>query len=149
LLMKPFVLIPALGAWLAGLWCLGNYRWTQAVLLDMMGLFIGAVCVFGSVALWLVASSNWPYFWEASFSAWNRDYYATSRSLMGRLGEVSRVLGYWGIVEWAAVAVALWMLLGPRRGLEPMTAAFYLGWFVQGNFLQRQAPYQVLPAVLL
>jgi hypothetical protein len=156
LLMKPFVLIPALGAWLAGLWCLDNSRWTKPVLLDMMGLFIGAVSVFGSAAGWLVVSSNWPYFWEASFSAWNRDYYATSGSLMHRLGEVARlpgqnggVLGYWGILEWVAMGVALWMLIGPRPGFRPMVAAFYLGWFVEGNFLQRQAPYQVLPAVLL
>jgi hypothetical protein len=156
LLMKPFVLIPALGAWLAGLWCLDNSRWTKAVLLDMMGLFMGAVCVFGSAALWLVLSSNWPYFREASFSAWNRDYYATSGSMMHRLGEVARlpgqnggVLGYWGILEWLAVGVAIWMFIGPRRSFRPMVAAFYLGWFVEGNFLQRQAPYQVMPAVLL
>jgi hypothetical protein len=158
LLMKPFVFIPALGAWLAGLWCLDNSRWTKGVLMDMMGLLIGAVCVFGSVTMWLVFSSNWPWFWEASFSTWNRDYYATSASLMQRLGDITRVLGYrrllgveigWGIVEWLAVGVSLWMLLGPRRGLDPIVAAFYLGWFVEGNFLQRQAPYQVLPAVLL
>jgi hypothetical protein len=131
------------------LWCLHHSPWTKAVLLDMMGLFMGAVCVFGSVAMWLVFSSNWPYFWEASFSTWNRSYYATSGSLIHRLREVTRVLGYWGILEWAAVAVALWTLLGRRQGLQPVVAAFYLGWFIEANFLQRQAPYQVLPAVLL
>jgi hypothetical protein len=156
LMMKPFVLIPALAAWLAGLWCLDKSRWTKAIVLDMMGLLIGAVCVFGTAATWLVLSSNWPDFWEASFSKWNRDYYTTSGSLLHRLAEVARLpgkkggaLGYWGILEWIAMGVALWMLLGPRQGVRPMVAAFYLGWFVEGNFLQRQAPYQVLPAVLL
>jgi hypothetical protein len=149
LLMKPFVLIPALGAWLAGLWCLANSRWTKAVLLDMMGLFVGAVCVFGFTALWLVASSNWPYFWEASFSTWNRDYYETSSSLLERLQKIAPLLGYWGTLEWLTVGMALWMLVWPREGFQPVVAAFYLGWFVESNFLQRQAPYQVLPAIML
>lgn len=154
-LFKPFALLPALGCWL-GLGRGEPGMTTEGPRRPPLGWAVfGAAIPAALTALWLAASGNWADFLEGTAGTWNRDYYRTSASGAERLRDVGVVLWPWALVQLLALPVAVAALIGrePRRsfavGCRPELAGCYLGWFFQAHFIQRQTPYQVLPAVLL
>lgn len=150
---KPFVVVPAVGCWLGAMatspgparsrW-LARGAWALA----------GALVPVAVTASWLQFSDNWPDFLAGVAGDWNRDYYLTSAGWSERVHNLVVVLWPWGLLQLVAVPAAVAGLVRhgrswPLVACRPEVAGCYLGWFLQAHFIQRQTPYQVLPAVLL
>lgn len=127
--------------------------------LSTLGILLGGLAVGALVVAWLRASGNWPYFVEAALGGWNRDYYDSSVDFAWRTKFLLTWFLGWSLVHAVAVPVAIIRLaMLPMAARDPadrfgrhqaLLAAFYLGWLLQATYLQRQFPYQHVPAVLL
>jgi hypothetical protein len=165
-LVKPFILTSAVPCLLlVMLWTLQalRKRETAAVLAaDVAGLLCGGLIVGAlSVAL-LVLGGDWAAFVHAAFGGWGSDYFRGFASLgLRSLKAFFGPLWPWSMLHLAAVPLALLILVRSVRrrlpgtaGREPegrlaLLAAFYLGWFFQANYVQRQFEYHLTPALLL
>jgi hypothetical protein len=130
----------------------------RRLLVDAAGLLTGALAIAALVIGWLVHSGNWPYFAEGALGGWNQDYYGSSPSWPSRCYKLFYWLWPWSLVHLLAVPVALFSIgralsagrrARPNQAAPALLGAFYLGWFVQANFMQRQLVYQVVPCVIL
>jgi hypothetical protein len=165
-LVKPFVafsavlcLLLAMGVAFRGLTGPGRLR---RLACDFAGVLAGGLLVGAASIGYLVVSGDWHAFLEASLSDWNWDYAQTSPGWSQRAVDV--VAGWlrpWSALHLAALPLAVCLIYravrsrgGPGAGVAeaarlPLLAAFYLGWFFEANFLQRQFEYHVLPVLLL
>lgn len=152
-LLKPFVIVPAVCCWLAGVALLGRGRrlpWARLGA-DLASVLFGVGVVLGLAALCLWQSDDMPYFVPAVLGPWNREYFETGSPWPLRLAKVVRQLYPWSLVHLAALPLAGYLVVRPpgASGRRVLLAAFYLGWFVQANFVQRQYDYQLVPPILL
>jgi len=157
--VKPFVLLPALAAWLAGAWLLARSpgRSIRLLAADGLGLLAGGLAAGALGVAWLKASGAWPYFLDILLD-WNREYYR-GRDVVGHLKKLPGYLWPWGLMHVAAVPVAAFRLvaaLAARRGAglppgwrQALLAALYLGWLGQVVGFQYGFYYQHVPAMLL
>jgi hypothetical protein len=123
------------------------------------GLLVGAASV---AALYL--TGDWHDFLAATLGGWNKDY--TGQSLDWGERTKNALLGWqypWKLVLYpVATPLACWLVVvalrnrpnpadadATGRARLPLLAAFFLGWFFQSNYLQKQFEYQVLPDLLL
>jgi hypothetical protein len=160
-LIKPFVAVPAAFVWLASLieiWPAG--RNPRKVFFAQSGsMILGGVLTAGLAAGWLVQSGNWPYFLDSVLGGYGAEYFRRSATLRERFETLATWLWPWSIVHLLALPFAMVAVsrLGNRfntqwlsLGLPPrLFAVFYLGWFLQGSFLQQHYMYHVVPSILL
>jgi hypothetical protein len=157
-LFKPFIIAPGGMCWLAGAAQCARRApqpWKR-LMMDGMGLVAGGVVMGGLWLGWLWWGGGWPYFWE-DFRIWGKDYYAESPDYIDRAKYVLAQFHYLGLIHVPAILLAIVAFgraffpstasTGTRRAA--LLAAFYLGWFLQANFLQFQFDYHVAPTVLL
>lgn len=159
--IKPFVLVPALGCWLVFVVLAVRSRSGHArlIFLDAMMLSLGGL-IAGALGLsWLWLTDNWSSFWATM--AWNREYLSESGNPIERTLQWPRRLWPWGLIQLLALPAALGNLalaikkstLGAPLKLDlirrALLAAFYLSWFLQANYLQKQHDYQLMPQTLL
>jgi hypothetical protein len=160
LAIKPFVLLPAASCWLVGMVVArrNNSSWRQ-LLEDSALCGVGVALIGAGLACWLYYSGNWPYFWQATLSNWNQDYYATSVDWIWRSRHLWTWFPGWSCIHLLAVPLAAWRVAGAtldrpkflsrQASNQALFGAFYLGWLLQAAYLQRQFPYQHVPPVLL
>jgi hypothetical protein len=165
--IKPFVVFPALGCWLAS--TIVMYRGdaprrVAGVVLDTGGLLLGGLLAGALGCAWLLASGAWPYFWETILHT-NRGYYTnlTAFPLLERIRHMLALLRPWGLVYFLTVPVTTlvlvrWLRSGTRAfpELSPqrtaalvLFAAFFAGWFLQVAFVQMHHEYVMAPVILL
>jgi hypothetical protein len=158
-LFKPFIALPGLLAWLASAVVVRRAEpmSSRRLIADAVGLLAGGLLMGALWQLWLVSQGSWHTLWH-NFADFSGDYYAISPGYLQRLPRVFLLLFPWGLLHLAAVPVAIVALarsllgrgpLSEACGAESLLAGFYLGWLVQGNFLQSQFPYHLLPTVFL
>jgi hypothetical protein len=159
--VKPFVAVPALACWLAGLALRGGRR---RALLDAGGLLAGGLLAGGLGLAWLAASGAWRPFWDIVLG-WNSEYAAVTYGRYPRhIALLLWALQFfpWSLVHVPAVVAALAALVRAVRGRgtvsaaspsRALLAAFYLGWLIQATLIQRSWDYvmvtTVFPAVVL
>jgi hypothetical protein len=165
-LIKPFVAFAALPCLLlttaVTLRDCGKPGRGARIAWDAAGVLAGGLLVGAAAVGVLLATGDWPAFLTAMLSDWNQDYYQSSPGLGRRVIDAfSKWLWPWTTLHAVAVPLALFLLVrGWRRATRdgaagadaarlPLLAAFYLGWFLQANFIQRQFEYHVLSALLL
>jgi hypothetical protein len=166
--IKPFVVFSAVPCLLVGLIpafrAMPRQRTVWRLTPDLAGLITGGASVGAASFGVLYGSGDWPEFLAATFAGWNRDY---ARLLPGwRTGTMAALLGWqwpWSVMLAVAVPVAFLLIGVELPGLSsatsgsrddshrsPLLAAFFLGWFVQANYLQiLNFEYHTLPTVLL
>lgn len=162
LLFKPFVVVPAAACWLIWANSLIGQRKSckRSPWVETACVVVGAVIVPGGACLGMMARGNWRAFLIDVFGPYNREYLSLSRGVLERLQCSVTWLLPWSLLHLVAVPLALATvipaLLSKRRARQmahdpgqTLLAAFYLGWFVQANFIQRQFDYHLLPALLL
>jgi hypothetical protein len=151
LLIKPFVLVPAAACWLASLIIVhhaANVR--RTVLVNTAWLIAGGVAAGAGTVAWLLASGNWPFFAESALGGYGAEYYARSPHLLLRLQKMVEWLWPWSLVHFLAVPFGIYCLASKKNEHRLfLLSAFYLGWFVQANFLQQHYMYHVVPVLLL
>jgi hypothetical protein len=159
-LIKPYVVVPGLLAWLASVALV--YRSGPGRLgplaRDAAGLLAGGLLMGAAWQGWLLVEGTWGSFWR-NYAEFRRDYFAYNLSWSVAVQAFLFKLLPWGLIHVLAIPVALWALLRaalqrrprPRPGLveEPLLAGLYLGWLFQASFLQHQFDYHLVPAVLL
>jgi hypothetical protein len=164
--MKPFVLVSAIPClllvWLPAFGGLRKRGALRRLACDAGGILAGGLLVGGAAVAALYLTGDWSEFLASTFGSWNKDYAALTDSWWGRT--VTAFVDWprpWKALHGLAIPVALlligrslWVRTRPadaaagwsRLGL---LAAFYLGSFLQANYLQIQFEYQTLPALLL
>jgi hypothetical protein len=160
ILIKPFAVIPCIGLWLVSLVTYSKpqtFNWNRW-LRDLAWCFLGGMTVTGLFVAWLIGSGNVLAFLDVALSNWNQEYFATSENWLWRSAHLFTWFWPWSLVHVLAIPVACLTLMQTirRRTDDSWTAsrrafiaALYLGWFFQATYLQRQFPYQQVPAVLL
>lgn len=156
--IKPHVVIPAFGAWLAGCWFIRSRR---GILCDAAWLLSGGVTAGALGIAWLVHSGSWPHFWE-TMREWNPGYFAAGRQLWTapRLFATAWRMWPWFALHLVAVPLATRVVCRevPRLSRNEMErslpsaallSVFYLGWLGQALFLQHLFDYVHVPAILL
>jgi hypothetical protein len=122
------------------------------------GLLVGAASV---AALYL--TGDWPDFLASTLGGWNRDYTGQSFDWWTQTKIAFFVWQWpWSAVYFVALPLAVWLIIAAVRGRPapaasdprdvlrlPLLAAFFLGWFFQSNYLQKQFEYQTMPDLLL
>jgi hypothetical protein len=131
--------------------------------MDALGMVVGGLLAGGIWMLWLKWGGGWPYFW-ADVQEWSGNYYQRSPSFVERFVYLVTQFRSWGLVHVvalpAAVAAIYRLLIGARRlswasaempGLtrEALLGGFFLGFVFEGNFLQTQYDYHIIPGLLL
>lgn len=152
--IKPHVAVPALACWLAGTWQTIRVRKFGPAALDALGILVGGLVVSGLGIGVMMRTGEWPYFLETM--KWNQDYFS-DEDFLWRIGKMVIHLQPWGLLSLTAVPVAVVALatvwkapVGDCRSQDrALLAAFYLGWFMQANFLQKQYAYHMVPQVFL
>jgi hypothetical protein len=147
-LIKPFVLLPGGLCWL---WYIG--RATAGERRELMRqaflVFLGGMIVGLAWLGWLWIDGGWPYYLQ-KLSDWSGRYYATSAPPWRRLEPMLRAFMPWGAAHVIAIPYALWVLVRrPSQPAQTLLAVFYLGWLIEGNFIQSQNHYHILPSTLL
>jgi hypothetical protein len=152
LLIKPFVALPAVAAWTVA----ASFRTDRRKLwLSAPAMVAGGIAVGIAGLAWLWQTGNWPYFLATMTGSWNREYFATAPDWRSRFAQAISVFWPWSLVHALAIPAALFAIWRTRRAQGPaarsqaLLSAFYLGWLVQANLLQRQLAYQLLPPVIL
>jgi hypothetical protein len=169
--IKPFVGLPALAVWLAGVLLVRPGGRARLLMVDAACLLIGGLLVGGAGTIWLWSSGTWPYFWNVLFH-WDRDYYGHGPSLLARSRLLYRSLRPWGWLHFVALPLAARMLrrdstdaregrlslserassFAERKTTLVLLAAFYLGWLVQATYLQKPYDYvlaSIVPLALI
>jgi hypothetical protein len=174
--VKPHVIIPAFALWLASVIIIARRETGQRIRRDLLGLMTGGLLAGSAGVAWLVGTGAWPYFLDV-FLNWNPSYLDDMwGSALARFIRTFYCFRPWGILHYAAIALAvlaLWEVRiwshqsgQPRRvwgtpwlyaaaGSESVAiaraflAAFYLGWLAQGIFLQKGFDYVQIPLLLL
>jgi hypothetical protein len=163
-LIKPFAALPAQGCWgitLALSWQ-DRQRLKRPLIRDACGLIAGGLAVGVATLAWFYFSGNLGYYIEGNLKGWNKEYYKSSPTLVQRVSGLFGHFWPWSLIHLAAVPAALVALdralasrgansqsPAPERVLRPLLAVFYLGWFIQANFIQWQFDYHVAATVLL
>lgn len=152
-LFKPFVAAPALCCWAAGVTSVGRVRrrpWA-AVGADLALIALGGCLALALAALAVWRTGDMPSFVAEVFGPWNREYFETGSRWPLRLLRAVREPFPWSLVHFAALPVAVRLIWRrPQDDLRRvLLAAFYLGWFAQANFVQRQYEYQLVPPIIL
>jgi hypothetical protein len=162
--IKPYVVIPALGAFCVSHLLLRNAR---AFLTDAAGLLCGGLVAGGAGIAWMLSTGCWPWFLE-TLREWNPRYFQAGREhwTKARFVAMSARLWPWSAVHLVAVPLTLRAVLTtvigrnrpkaedqglapPRRAATPLLAAFYLAWLAHAYFLQHLFDYVHVPAVLI
>ncbi len=170
--IKPYVLLPAVAAWLAGHRTrvaplrrvdLSPHEGRRAVLMDAAGLLAGGLVVGAVGSVWLVQHGCWPAFLD-TLREWNPRYFAAGREhwTLSRFCATGLRLSPWFLLHALAVPLSLLTLAGrwrrssvdgpvdlDRRRVIAVSAAAYLGWTLQAFFLQHLFDYVYVPPVLL
>jgi hypothetical protein len=158
-LMKPFVLLSAAACFVIEITSVWHHTdRNRRRLLGYTALVLaGGLVVGGFATTWLYLSRDWPYFIHDNFGDYNVKYFHLEYSLTSRLKQ--SVTGWDNYINVAALPVAGFLLVRffwksssvdrVATAKEALLAMFYLTWFFQANFIQRQWAYQVLPAQLL
>jgi hypothetical protein len=162
-LIKPFVALPALLAWLAGvtLACRSGRGWSRWLVADAACLLAGGLLVGAAWQGWLLASGSWSTYWQ-NVRDFRGEYYSQAPDFSDRCVKLFVDLYPWGVVQVAALVVALaslthlltvaWKTETPLKASTlstPLLAALYVGWLVQAHFIQTQYQYHIVPVVLL
>lgn len=162
--IKPYVIIPALGAFCVSHLLLRNGR---AFLLDAAGLLCGGLFAGGAGIAWMLSTGCWPWFWE-TLREWNPRYFQAGREhwTKARFIAMTARLWPWSALHLVAVPLAVQALLTSiitrnetgtkeqglapsHRNASPLLAAFYLGWLAHAFFLQHLFDYVHVPGVLI
>lgn len=164
-LIKPFVAFPAVLCLLVtavpSARALRGRGATLRLVSDGAGVLAGGMLVGVASVTALYLTADWSAFLAAAFGGWNSDYTGQSLDWLTRSKDAILASQWpWSAVYLAAIPVAVWLVVaalrrrpGPAAGAggEPrlaLLAAFFLGWFFQANYLQKQFEYQTLPALL-
>jgi hypothetical protein len=162
--IKPYVVIPAIGAFCVSHVLLRNGR---AFLTDAAGLLSGGLVAGAAGIAWMIATGCWPWFWE-TLCEWNPQYFQAGREhwTKARFIAMTARLWPWSALHLVAVPLTVQALLtsvigrnatemneqglaSSRGGASPLLAAFYLGWLAHAFFLQHLFDYVHVPAVLI
>ena len=163
--IKPMAVVPALCCWLLSvhlIWSASRNRF-WLIVVDLLGLILGASAVGGIAAFWLWQSGSTPYLWQI-MRQWNPEYLVFSLSWAVRL--VAWPLWVeanmpWPLVHIVAVPVSVWAIIRSvirRRDLDKSLMAdtswlllvgLYLGWAAQVILLQAPHEYVQVPLLLL
>jgi hypothetical protein len=162
--IKPYVVIPALGAFCVSHLLLRDGR---AFLTDAAGLLCGGLVAGGAGIAWMLSTGCWPWFQE-TLREWNPRYFRAGREhwTKARFIAMTARLWPWSALHLVAVPLALRAVLtsvigrnatetneqglaSSRGGGNPLLASFYVGWLVHAFFLQHLFDYVHVPAVLI
>jgi hypothetical protein len=171
--VKPHAVVPALAVWAASVAILSRREPRRRLAVDFVGLILGGLLAGVPGVAWLVGTGAWPYFLDI-FLNWNPAYLAKSAPLAVRLHTLFTCFGAWSLIHFAAIPLALCSLWEARRSRRPgeanvadealfyspaatesagfaraILAAFYLGWFAQAVFVQKEFEYVYLPLTLI
>ena len=144
--LKPFVMVPAICAWVASNGAKRRFAIRAA---DLAGLVLGGLIVGAAGIAWMVANGAWPAFVE-TMTGWNPEYAAarfagwTSPQRMGAM--VWRFFP-WIFLHLAAIPTAIAALRTTMRAR--LLATFYLAWLVQSVLVQHLFDYVHLPGIVL
>jgi hypothetical protein len=163
-LIKPFVVVPGLFAWLtsAALLRRSGPGWLSRLACDAAGLLAGGLLMAALWQGWLIGCGTWHAYWHNN-ATYSGEFYSTSFPLWVRPFLLLLQLPPWGALHLIAVPVALAALTRvvltrqplSVRGSEasstlmPLLAAFYLGWLIQSAFIQSEFDYHIAPTLLL
>jgi hypothetical protein len=161
--IKPHVILPALLCWGASAMLIGRGSDRGGKLVtDAVGLLAGGILAGTLGIAWLLGTGAWADFTDV-FVGWNREYFPGRVPLARRALDCFTLLRPWGLVQLAAVPLAVFLLdrawPGPARagaserpaapGPQTLLAGLYLGWLLQVIFWQHGYEYVHVPLVLL
>ncbi len=173
--LKPHVIFPAFAVWAVSAVFLGRREPRRKVVGDLAMLVTGGLIAGASGVVWLVASGAWPHFLDV-FLNWNPAYLSDSGSVSGRFGIVFTCQRPWGLVQYAAIPLAILALWEARvwsrtpgdpakvprpewwylpadservASTRALLAALYLGWLAQAVLLQKAFDYVHVPLLFL
>ena len=145
--VKPHVVVPALGVWLASVGFLKRQQ--RSVKRDFFGLMAGGVLAGLPGVAWLVGTGAWPYFVDV-FTNWNPDYVADGlASMADRVSLVWDCFRPWSLVNLAAVPIAVAWLWARKDAGRCVLAALYLGFLFQGVVVQKGFDYVHVAGTLM
>jgi hypothetical protein len=165
-LFKPYAVLPGLGCWLPSVVLVGRAptRPVKRLVIDTLGLLTGGLLAGGVWFVWLWWGGGWSYFWQ-DFQDSASEYYSASPHYAPFLHRIVYLFSQffpWGMLHAVALPLALIALYRvfvgangqvgtARAGNDPraLLAGFYIGWLVEGNFIQYQFDYHAAPSVLL
>lgn len=156
--LKPYVVIPGLGVWMASVWLSPSFRRTMQ---DAACCLLGGVSVGIAGIGVMFATGCWPHFVE-TLQNWNPAYFTAGRAhwtWIRWLGSILR-MSPWCLFHLGAIAVTLRGAAGivhshapaeslPQRVGLMLLGAGYGGWTLQALMLQHQFDYVFAPTVLL
>jgi len=162
--IKPYVIVPALGCWLAGLVYgirQGSLPWQRSGL-DLLGLIAGGLLAGGAGSGWLIATGSWPHFWDVILN-WSGEYRSSGNPVKLRLAtNFGWYVHYfpWSLLNLLAVPLALlWSVRafsgGPddkatgRGAAGLLIAILYLCWFIQASLIQLSHEYVLAVPILI
>jgi hypothetical protein len=155
--IKPHVVIPAAGAWIAGCAFIRSWR---GILRDAVPLFAGGLAAGALGVGWMMHSGAWPWFQE-TMREWNPGYFeAGRRQWTGpRFAVMAVRMWPWFPLHLLAVPLAIrvgWReiarIFRPDESHSPvpaLLAVFYLCWLGQAMLVQHMFDYVHVPAILL
>lgn len=152
-LLKPFVIVPGLFAYVTWLGiALRGRRSVWALLVDTAGLLIGGLLTAACWGAWLKYGGGWGDL-QQSFVTWSGNYYAMTAPWLERLPVLFTAPSLMALVHLLAMPFAVLSVVRAFRGdveacSDALLGACYLGWVIEGNFLQSQNYYHLVPGVL-
>jgi hypothetical protein len=151
--IKPHVAVPCLFCWLIGARQVaravpGRLRWLAC---DGFAVVAGGALAGATGIAWLVTTGAWTDFWDV-MTVWNREYVGFNPGRdVGWLYYVAPGIRMapWPFVHFAALPVAVSVLLRREPASRQLLAALYLGWLGQAVVLQHVYDYVHVPPLLL